>query len=61
MVFGGSFCDKMRDELYYVIVEDVFWYLNWLMGLKIIIDFVIMMNKGLEVIEVYWFFGIFYE
>lgn len=31
------------------------------MGVKIIIDLVMMMNKGLEVIEVYWFFDFFYE
>lgn len=61
MVFGGSFWDKMWEEFELVMVEDVLKYLNWLMGVKIMIDLVIMMNKGLEVIEVYWFFDILYE
>lgn len=40
---------------------DVIKYFNWLMGKKIIVDFVIMMNKGLEVIEVYYLFGLNYD
>lgn len=40
-----------------VSVKEVLVYLVWFMGLKINIDLVILMNKGFELIEVYYLFG----
>ncbi|MDG4655933.1 1-deoxy-D-xylulose-5-phosphate reductoisomerase [Ectobacillus antri] len=58
---GGSFRDKTRDDLHYVTVEDALKHPNWSMGAKITIDSATMMNKGLEVIEAHWLFGVDYE
>ncbi|MCQ6294622.1 1-deoxy-D-xylulose-5-phosphate reductoisomerase, partial [Bacillus cereus] len=58
---GGSFRDKTRDELHHVSVEDALRHPIWSMGSKITIDSATMMNKGLEVIESHWLFGIPYE
>ncbi|WP_110112801.1 1-deoxy-D-xylulose-5-phosphate reductoisomerase [Bacillus sp. CGMCC 1.16541] len=58
---GGSFRDKTRDQLKDVTVEDALNHPNWSMGAKITIDSATMMNKGLEVIEAYWLFGLPYD
>lgn len=58
---GGSFRDRTRDELIGVTREDALNHPNWSMGAKITIDSATMMNKGLEVIEAHWLFGIPYE
>ncbi|MGD6816135.1 1-deoxy-D-xylulose-5-phosphate reductoisomerase [Metabacillus sp. 113a] len=58
---GGSFRDRTRDELKGVTVEEALNHPNWSMGAKITIDSATMMNKGLEVIEAFWLFGIPYE
>ncbi|MCD7033748.1 1-deoxy-D-xylulose-5-phosphate reductoisomerase [Metabacillus sp. GX 13764] len=58
---GGSFRDRAREELKDVSVEDALKHPNWSMGAKITIDSATMMNKGLEVIEAHWLFGIPYE
>jgi 1-deoxy-D-xylulose-5-phosphate reductoisomerase len=58
---GGSFRDKSRDELSDVTVEDALKHPNWSMGAKITIDSATMANKGLEVIEAHWLFGIDYD
>lgn len=58
---GGSFRDRTRDELKNVTVEDALNHPNWTMGSKITIDSASMMNKGLEVIEAHWLFGLPYE
>ncbi|RBW70018.1 1-deoxy-D-xylulose-5-phosphate reductoisomerase [Bacillus taeanensis] len=58
---GGSFRDKTRSELVHVTKEDALKHPNWSMGAKITIDSATMMNKGLEVIEAYWLFGLPYE
>lgn len=58
---GGSFRNKKREELRDVTVEDALKHPNWSMGAKITIDSATMMNKGLEVIEAHWLFGIPYE
>lgn len=57
---GGSFRDKTREDLKNVTVEDALKHPNWSMGAKITIDSASMMNKGLEVIEAHWLFGIEY-
>ncbi|MFD0049343.1 1-deoxy-D-xylulose-5-phosphate reductoisomerase [Actinomycetes bacterium NPDC127524] len=58
---GGSFRDRTREELKDVSVEDALNHPNWSMGAKITIDSATMMNKGLEVIEAHWLFGLPYE
>ncbi|XEC97143.1 1-deoxy-D-xylulose-5-phosphate reductoisomerase [Paenibacillus tarimensis] len=58
---GGSFRDKTRDELEGVTVEQALSHPNWSMGAKITIDSATMVNKGLEVIEAHWLFGIDYD
>ncbi|HEX6922239.1 MAG TPA: 1-deoxy-D-xylulose-5-phosphate reductoisomerase [Bacillales bacterium] len=58
---GGSFRDKSREELEGVTVEEALKHPNWSMGAKITIDSATMMNKGLEVIEAHWLFGMPYE
>ncbi|WP_151735095.1 1-deoxy-D-xylulose-5-phosphate reductoisomerase [Paenibacillus tengchongensis] len=58
---GGSFRDYSRSELLDVTVEDALRHPNWSMGAKITIDSATMVNKGLEVIEAHWLFGLPYE
>lgn len=58
---GGSFRDYSRSDLDGVTVEDALNHPNWSMGAKITIDSATMMNKGFEVIEAHWLFGIPYD
>ncbi|MDR0270045.1 1-deoxy-D-xylulose-5-phosphate reductoisomerase [Paenibacillus sp.] len=58
---GGSFRDLTREQLKSVTVEDALKHPNWSMGAKITIDSATMVNKGLEVIEAHWLFGLPYE
>ena len=58
---GGSFRDRTREQLAHVTVEDALKHPNWSMGAKITIDSATMVNKGLEVIEAHWLFGLPYE
>ena len=55
---GGPFFGKTRDELKNVTVKDALKHPNWSMGAKITVDSATMMNKGLEVIEAAWLFGV---
>ena len=55
---GGPFRGKKRDELKSVTIEQALDHPNWSMGAKITIDSASMMNKGLEVIEAKWLFGL---
>ncbi len=54
---GGPFFGKKRAELVNVTPEQALRHPNWSMGAKITIDSATMMNKGLEVIEASWLFG----
>ncbi|KQC47506.1 1-deoxy-D-xylulose-5-phosphate reductoisomerase [Anoxybacillus geothermalis] len=58
---GGSFRDRTREELAHVTVEEALRHPNWSMGAKITIDSATMMNKGFEVIEAHWLFGLPYK
>ncbi|RJE86787.1 1-deoxy-D-xylulose-5-phosphate reductoisomerase [Paenibacillus sp. 1011MAR3C5] len=58
---GGSFRDRTREQLAGVTVEDALKHPNWSMGAKITIDSATMVNKGLEVIEAKWLFGLDYD
>lgn len=55
---GGPFFGKKKDELKNVTVEQALSHPNWSMGSKITIDSATMMNKGLELIEAKWLFGV---
>ncbi len=55
---GGPFRGKSCDELRAVRVEDALKHPNWAMGQKITIDSASMVNKGLEVMEARWLFGV---
>ncbi len=55
---GGPFRGKTRAELEEIQVEDALKHPNWEMGKKITIDSSTMVNKGLEVIEAKWLFGV---
>ena len=55
---GGPFRGKKEEELLNIRVEDALKHPNWAMGQKITIDSSTMVNKGLEVIEAKWLFGV---
>lgn len=55
---GGPFRGKKRDELRDITVEDALKHPNWSMGRKITVDSSTLVNKGLEVIEAKWLFGV---
>lgn len=55
---GGPFRDKDKSCFESVTVEEALNHPNWKMGNKITIDSATMMNKGLEVIEAHWLFGL---
>ena len=55
---GGPFRGKKRHEIKSVTKEQALRHPNWNMGAKITIDSATLMNKGLEVIEAKWLFGI---
>lgn len=55
---GGPFRGRTREQLADVQVEDALKHPNWSMGHKITIDSSTMVNKGLEVMEARWLFGV---
>ncbi len=55
---GGPFRGKTRAELEKMTVEDALRHPNWSMGRKITIDSATLVNKGLEVMEAKWLFGV---
>ena len=55
---GGPFRDRSIDSLVSVSPEEACAHPNWAMGRKISVDSATMMNKGLEVIEAHWLFGV---
>lgn len=58
---GGAFRDLAVERLPFVTVRDALKHPNWSMGRKITIDSATLMNKGLEVIEAHYLFGIDYN
>jgi 1-deoxy-D-xylulose-5-phosphate reductoisomerase len=58
---GGPFRGRTRDELADVTPEDALAHPTWSMGPKITIDSATLANKGLEVIEAHFLFGLPYE
>jgi 1-deoxy-D-xylulose-5-phosphate reductoisomerase len=55
---GGPFLNKDKSFFENATVEEALNHPNWEMGSKITIDSATMINKGLEVIEAYWLFGL---
>lgn len=55
---GGPFLGKDRQFLEHVTLQDALKHPNWSMGRKVTIDSASLMNKGLEVIEAKWLFGV---
>ena len=58
---GGPFRGKSAEFLETVTLEDALNHPNWSMGPKITIDSSTMVNKGLEVMEAKWLFGVDYS
>lgn len=55
---GGPFRGRKKEELANIQVEDALKHPNWTMGRKITIDSSTLVNKGLEVMEAKWLFGV---
>ena len=55
---GGPFRGKKREELVSITKAQALKHPNWTMGAKVTIDSASLMNKGLEVIEAKWLFGL---
>ena len=55
---GGPFRGKKTEDLAKVTVQDALKHPNWAMGRKITIDSATLVNKGLEVMEAKWLFGV---
>ena len=55
---GGPFLNTRKEDFHSILVEQALNHPNWKMGNKITIDSATLMNKGLEVIEAHWLFGI---
>ncbi|MEH2054465.1 1-deoxy-D-xylulose-5-phosphate reductoisomerase [Nostoc sp.] len=58
---GGAFRDWDVEKLADVTVADALKHPNWSMGRKITVDSATLMNKGLEVIEAHFLFGLDYD
>ena len=58
---GGPFRLKSLAEIEKATIEETLAHPNWSMGSKITVDSATLMNKGLEVIEAHWLFGIDYS
>ena len=55
---GGPFRGKKKDDLKNITKAQALKHPNWVMGAKVTIDSASLMNKGLEVIEAKWLFGL---
>lgn len=55
---GGTFRGKKREELVNMTAKDALKNPNWSMGNKVTIDSASLVNKGLEVVEATWLFGV---
>ncbi|MEQ2471067.1 1-deoxy-D-xylulose-5-phosphate reductoisomerase [Laedolimicola intestinihominis] len=55
---GGPFRGKKQEDLKNIQVEDALKHPNWAMGRKITIDSSTLVNKGLEMMEAKWLFGV---
>ena len=55
---GGPFRGRKREQLKTVTLADTLKHPNWVMGQKITVDSATLVNKGLEVMEAKWLFGV---
>lgn len=55
---GGPFVDLTREELSRVTPEQALAHPTWRMGAKVTVDSATLMNKGFEVFELHWLFGL---
>ncbi|MDR0531422.1 MAG: 1-deoxy-D-xylulose-5-phosphate reductoisomerase [Oscillospiraceae bacterium] len=55
---GGAFYGKSREALRHATAADALRHPNWSMGAKITVDSATMFNKGLEIMEAAWLFGL---
>src|SRR5581483_9214778 len=58
---GGPFRGRTRDELQHVTPEEALAHPTWSMGPKITVDSATLANKGLEIIEAHFLFGLAYD
>lgn len=58
---GGPFRSYTKGQMANISVKDALNHPTWSMGSKITIDSATLMNKGFEVIEAHWLYGISYE
>jgi len=58
---GGPFRGRSRAELEHVTVDEALAHPTWSMGRKITVDSATLANKGLELIEAHWLFGVPYD
>jgi 1-deoxy-D-xylulose-5-phosphate reductoisomerase len=58
---GGPFRDMSLDQVRSVTRDQALAHPNWVMGPKVTIDSATLMNKGFEVIEAHWLFGLPYD
>ncbi len=58
---GGPFRDSAPEQIRRATAEEALRHPNWSMGRKITTDSASLMNKGLEVIEAHWLFGLAYD
>jgi 1-deoxy-D-xylulose-5-phosphate reductoisomerase len=58
---GGPFRGRNADELISVTVAEALAHPTWSMGPKITVDSATLANKGLELIEAHWLFGVAYD
>ena len=58
---GGPFRGYSKEQMEKVTVKDALKHPTWAMGNKITIDSATLMNKGFEVIETHWLYGIDYD
>ena len=55
---GGPFLNRPKKQFNNISISDALKHPNWKMGNKITIDSATLMNKGFELIEAYWLFGL---
>jgi 1-deoxy-D-xylulose-5-phosphate reductoisomerase len=58
---GGPFRNFSKEQMENVTIKDALKHPTWNMGAKITVDSSTWMNKGFEVVEAHWLFGISYE
>jgi len=58
---GGPFRNRSKEELARVTPEEALAHPTWQMGPKVTVDSATLMNKGMEIIEAHWLFGVPYD